>query len=127
MKHFSQVLLRRAFREIWFSASAVSDLSKALMGLWGKAVYAQRESGEMCVFCAQMLCHALHDCYSNLCWEGAMRRGTVLFFCRPESFEYSVSSLTASTPWSWPHEYAEECAFEPCFLQVSCEDHVTIW
>lgn len=80
----------------------------------GKAAYAQHVSGEMCVFCSQMLCHALHDHYYNLCWYGAMQRGTMVFY-RLEMFEYSVSSLTAPTPWSWPHEYA-----------TTSEDHVTI-
>lgn len=70
----------------------MSNLLKALMGLWGKAAYAQHASGEMCVLCAQTLCHALHDRYYHLCWDGAT------LFYRPESFEYSVSSLTAPTP-----------------------------
>lgn len=79
----------------------------------------------MCVFCAQMLRYALHDHYYNLCWEGAMQRSTMLFY-RPGWFEYSVSSLTAPTPWSCPHEYAEACAFDSCFPSVTSEDHVTI-
>lgn len=49
-----------------------------------------------------------------------MQHGTMLFH-RLESFEYSVSSLTAPTPWSWPHEYAEACAFDSCFLPVTSE------
>lgn len=55
-----------------------------------------------------------------------MQRGAIVFQ-RPESFEYSVSSLTAPSPWSWPHEYAEACAFDSCFPPVTSEDHVTIF
>lgn len=54
-----------------------------------------------------------------------MQRGTMVFR-RLELLEYSVSSLTAPTPWSWPHEYAEACAFDSCFPPVTSEDHVTI-
>lgn len=58
VKHFSEELLSCAFREIRFSASAVSDLYGVLMGPWGKLRMLNMRLGK-CV-------RSVHKCFAML-------------------------------------------------------------